>query len=42
MFRLDDIELLDRELVNLDGNGGYERYRVTETGVSPMSYLALK
>jgi 2-oxoglutarate ferredoxin oxidoreductase subunit alpha len=36
-FQLDGIELLDRELADPDGGEGYRRYRVTETGVSPMT-----
>jgi 2-oxoglutarate ferredoxin oxidoreductase subunit alpha len=36
-FRLDKIELFEREIAQLDGDGTYERYADTETGVSPMS-----
>ncbi len=36
-FQLDDVELFERELADPDGDGPYERYKVTETGVSPMS-----
>lgn len=41
-FRLDEIELLDRELPDLDRDGDYMRYRVTETGVSPMAIPGMK
>jgi 2-oxoglutarate ferredoxin oxidoreductase subunit alpha len=41
-FRLDDIELLDRELADPDGGEGHQRYRVTETGVSPMTIPGMK
>jgi 2-oxoglutarate ferredoxin oxidoreductase subunit alpha len=41
-FRLDDIKALDRELADMDANGGYQRYRITETGVSPMTVPGMK
>lgn len=36
-FRLDDVQLFERELADLDGDGSFERYKITETGVSPMT-----
>jgi 2-oxoglutarate ferredoxin oxidoreductase subunit alpha len=42
LFRLDDVELLDRELAAADGDGDFERYRITETGVSPMTVPGMK
>ena len=41
-FQLDQIELLDRELVEPSGNGAHQRYRFTETGVSPMPLPGMK
>jgi len=41
-FRVDDVQALDRELVDLDANGDYQRYRITETGVSPMTVPGMK
>jgi 2-oxoglutarate ferredoxin oxidoreductase subunit alpha len=34
-FRLDQVEIFERELASLDGD--YQRYKITETGVSRMS-----
>jgi 2-oxoglutarate ferredoxin oxidoreductase subunit alpha len=36
-FRLDDIQLFDREIADVNGDGAYQRYKITETGVSPMT-----
>ncbi|MFQ6058740.1 MAG: 2-oxoacid:acceptor oxidoreductase subunit alpha, partial [Anaerolineae bacterium] len=36
-FRLDEVKLSQRLLAPLDGGDGYERYAVTDTGVSPMA-----
>jgi 2-oxoglutarate ferredoxin oxidoreductase subunit alpha len=36
-FRLDEIRLFGREVPDMNGNGDYRRYRLTDTGVSPMS-----
>jgi 2-oxoglutarate ferredoxin oxidoreductase subunit alpha len=41
-FRLDQVELFERELADLSGNGEYERYKSTETGVSPMAIPGMK
>jgi 2-oxoglutarate ferredoxin oxidoreductase subunit alpha len=41
-FRLNEVELLERELADLSGEGQFERYRVTETGVSRMSIPGMK
>ncbi len=41
-FRLDDVRALDRELADPDANGGYQRYKITETGVSPMTIPGVK
>ncbi len=41
-FSLDQVELFGRELADLDGDGAYERYRVTETGVSPATIPGMK
>jgi len=41
-FQLDQIDLLDRELADPGGNGDHQRYRLTETGVSPMPLPGMK
>lgn len=41
-FRLDEVELLERELADLSGDGQFERYSITETGVSRMSIPGMK
>ncbi len=41
-FRLDQIELFDRELADLAETDTYERYKITETGVSPMAVPGMK
>jgi len=42
LFRLDQVDLLDRELADLDGHDGYQRFKITETGVSPMAIPGMK
>jgi 2-oxoglutarate ferredoxin oxidoreductase subunit alpha len=41
-FRLDQVELFGRELADIEGDGAYERYRFTETGVSPTTIPGMK
>jgi 2-oxoglutarate ferredoxin oxidoreductase subunit alpha len=46
-FRLDQVEIFDRERPDPSGSDGqapvdYKRYRITETGVSPMSIPGMK
>jgi 2-oxoglutarate ferredoxin oxidoreductase subunit alpha len=36
-FRLDQVRLFEREIPDLSQDNGYQRYRITETGVSPMA-----
>ncbi len=36
-FRLDQVRLFEREMPDLSQDNGYQRYRITETGVSPMA-----
>ncbi len=39
-FRLDQVEIFERELASPDGD--YQRYKLTETGVSPMSLPGMR
>ena len=41
-FRLGELQFFERELPDLSGNGSYQRYHITETGVSPMSLPGMK
>jgi 2-oxoglutarate ferredoxin oxidoreductase subunit alpha len=41
-FRLDEYELFEREVADLDGDGSFERYKITETGVSPTAIPGMK
>lgn len=41
-FRLNEIDILARELADLSGDGQFERYKITETGVSRMSIPGMK
>jgi len=41
-FRLNEIDLFEREAPQLDENGVYRRYQITDTGVSPMAIPGMK
>jgi 2-oxoglutarate ferredoxin oxidoreductase subunit alpha len=41
-FQLDQIELFDRELADPSGDDTFQRYKITEAGVSPMSIPGMK
>jgi 2-oxoglutarate ferredoxin oxidoreductase subunit alpha len=34
-FKLEDVEIIDREVADIESNGFFERYKITDTGVSP-------
>jgi len=41
-FQLDQIEVFDREIADLGAGDTYQRYKITETGVSPMTIPGMK
>jgi 2-oxoglutarate ferredoxin oxidoreductase subunit alpha len=41
-FRLDEVKVVERETPDIDGDDAYQRYKITETGVSPMAIPGTK